>query len=326
VTPILPAALREAVARLAADIAPSDLAKSAAALSAEYRSGGASARAILSPAGIAAYLTVRQPATYAAMAAALGAVTAQRPAFVPKSVLDLGAGPGTASWAAAEFWPHLESITMLDRDPNLLAVAQDLARTSETPALNAAHRVVGDIAALDAKDAFDLVLAGYAIAELPASALARAIEAMWNACRGVLVLVEPGTPAGFTRLLECRTLLLRRDARIVAPCAGDYACPVQWPDWCHFSVRLPRSRAHMRAKNAEVPFEDERFSYLAVARETVAVTRPKARIVSEPRETKPGVVLRLCADGSITERIVPVRDRPAHKRAAKAKWGDAFDA
>ena len=37
-------------------------------------------------------------------------------------------------------------------------------------------------------------------------------------------------------------------------------------DWCHFSVRLPRSREHMHAKRAKVPFEDERFAYLAVSR------------------------------------------------------------
>ena len=38
------------------------------------------------------------------------------------------------------------------------------------------------------------------------------------------------------------------------------------PDWCHFTQRLPRSRAHKQIKEADVPFEDEKFSYVALTR------------------------------------------------------------
>ena len=152
----------------------------------------------------------------------------------------------------------------------------------------------------------------------------RAVEALWSACEGVLVLVEPGTPDGFARILEARTLLARLGARIAAPCPGDYACPIQAPDWCHFAVRLPRLRAHLRAKGASVPFEDEKFSYLAVAREGMALTPVASRILARPHVTKPGVQLRVCAEGAISERWTLKRDKDAYRALSKKGWGDAL--
>ena len=49
------------------------------------------------------------------------------------------------------------------------------------------------------------------------------------------------------------------------------------PDWCHFTQRLPRSRAHKQIKGAELPFEDEKFSYVALTRAPAArASRPRA--------------------------------------------------
>ena len=49
---------------------------------------------------------------------------------------------------------------------------------------------------------------------------------------------------------------------------------LQPPDWCHFTQRLPRSRAHKQIKGAELPFEDEKFSYVALTRAPVARIPP----------------------------------------------------
>lgn len=69
-----------------------------------------------------------------------------------------------------------------------------------------ANIVETDIASLSDAGA-DLVLAGYALAELPQSALSRAVPALWAATKGVLVVVEPGTPDGYARILYCRDVL-----------------------------------------------------------------------------------------------------------------------
>ena len=44
-------------------------------------------------------------------------------------------------------------------------------------------------------------------------------------------------------------------------------------DWCHFSQRLPRSRDHMLLKDASVPFEDERYSYVVVTQAEGGIRR-----------------------------------------------------
>ena len=331
----LPPALRAAIARFVEGIAPKDLASRTATLTETYRCGGGSNSAIRDRHDVAAYLTTRLPATYAAIAAALDAVKERIPNFAPAHLLDVGAGPGTASWAAAETWP-LESITMLDRNPHLLATARTLAETSEHSSLADAQFIGGDLVThlppplagevppKAVEGGYDLILAGYTFAELPMQTRARVLTNLWNACRGIIVIVEPGTPAGYATILACRTQLLAAGARIVAPCPGNHACPIAAPDWCHFAARLPRSRAHMRAKDASLPFEDEKFSYLAVAREHIELAPVEARIVSPPLASKPGVRLRLCTPSGIGDRVVLKRDKPAYKAVSRKTWGDAL--
>ena len=80
----------------------------AALISKTYRDGGNSG-AIRSETDALAYALARMPATYAAVTASLNALREIRPDFAPNSLLDVGAGPGTASWAAAEAFPSLQS-------------------------------------------------------------------------------------------------------------------------------------------------------------------------------------------------------------------------
>lgn len=51
-----------------------------------------------------AYAASRMPACYAALEAALGEVAARRPGWRPAGMLDFGAGPATAVWAAQQVW------------------------------------------------------------------------------------------------------------------------------------------------------------------------------------------------------------------------------
>src|SRR5690606_38564514 len=71
---------------------------------------------------VKAYLAQRMPATYAAIRASLGALAEARPDFRPKTLLDIGAGPGTALWAVADLWQGLDQTVLIE--------ASDAARTT----------------------------------------------------------------------------------------------------------------------------------------------------------------------------------------------------
>src|SRR6185312_13937041 len=191
------------------------------------------------------------------------------------------------------------------------------------PALRGAQAQRGDLTAAGPWPRADLVVTSYALAELAPDKQTSTVGELWNACEGILALVEPGTPAGYARLLAARTALIAAGATILAPCPHALACPLVGEDWCHFSVRLPRSRDHRLAKGAEVPFEDERFSYLIAARPGIAASPWRARVLAPPRTGKPGIALKLCGlDGQVEQRVAAKRDKPAYAAARRLGWGD----
>ena len=271
----------------------------------------------------AAYLAVRLPATYAAVSAVLAQVPPARLTGV-HSVLDLGAGPGTATWAAMAACPALTNATQVDRSASLLSLGARLAAAATGQRAVALTQHVADISATG-WPASDLVIAAYALAELPAAAQVRTVTAAWKATRQLLVLVEPGTPAGFDRIHAARTLLIASGAHIVAPCPHEGACPMRSSadegDWCHFAVRVPRSRRHRQIKGGTLGYEDEKFACL-VASPEASLTRVGGRVLRHPRVEKGRIVLTLCASDGTHHRQVVTRRDEAWRAARKAEWGD----
>jgi ribosomal protein RSM22 (predicted rRNA methylase) len=94
------------------------------------------------------------------------------------------------------------------------------------------------------------------------------------------------------------------------------------PDWCHFTQRLPRSRVHKQLKAAELPYEDEKFIYVALSR--APVTRRPVRVLAQPELTKIAIAAKLCTPQGIERVIAPRRDKPAYARFRKLSWGDAI--
>lgn len=305
----LPPPRAELLNALLEGVSRKDLARRVDKLSAGYRAGQTSL-AIASQMDALAYAVARAPATYAAARAVFGRVMEVMPDFAPASLLDVGAGPGTASWAAAEMWPRL-AVTMLDHNAPLRDLAARL--------MGEARIIGGDLGG--EKPKADLVAANYVLAEFPERAAAGTARDLWNVAGQMLVLVEPGTPQGFARIRAARAALIEAGAHVAAPCTHDAACPMSGNDWCHFSQRLSRSRAHMIAKHASVPFEDERYAYVAATRAAVA---KGARIVKPPVEAKPGITLPLCDTNGLHGEFIARRDKDAFRRARKLEWGDLF--
>ncbi len=315
----LPDHLRDALAQLCEGQSRRDLAERARAMSEAYRSGGTS-KPIADERDALAYALVRMPATYAAASACLAAVREARPDFAPASMLDAGAGPGTVTWAAASVFSSLSDFVLLDANAALTGLAKVLTTPNER--LAGAGFRLGDIRQLLANvPASDLIVAGYLIGELDERAQADLADLMWERTRDTLLVVEPGTPAGYARIIALRARLIARGAHVFAPCPHDAACPLVAPDWCHFAQRLPRSRDHMLLKDADVPFEDEKFSYVALSR--TPLDNRAARVLAPPEVTKFGVTAKLCTAQGLTRTSIPRRDRTAYAQARRWRWGDA---
>ena len=139
--------------------------------------------------------------------------------------------------------------------------------------------------------------------------------------RDTLLIVEPGTPAGYARIIALRAQLVASGAHVAAPCPHNDTCPLSAPDWCHFTQRLPRSQAHKQIKAAELPYEDEKFAYVALTR--ASVTAHPDRVLRQPDVTKVAVSARLCTPQGLVMAEVPRRAKAEYARARRWRWGDA---
>ena len=318
ISPLLSPALKAALEAKLHGLSRSDVAARSALISKTYREGGGSGT-IRTEADALAYALARMPATYAAVAACLNALIDVRPDFAPQSLLDIGAGPGTATFAAAEAFPSLQDLALLDRNRPLRALATELA--AENPRLSRLSYSSGEArSALAQADGADLVVASYVIGEFAEPERDDLVALAWSKARDALLIVEPGTPAGYARIIAARAQLITNGAHVLAPCPHDAPCPLTAPDWCHFAQRLARSRAHKEIKGTELPFEDEKFSYVIVAR-APAPNRP-ARVLAAPAVSKVEVAAKLCTAGGVTLAKVPRRDRGGYAAARRWRWGD----
>jgi ribosomal protein RSM22 (predicted rRNA methylase) len=317
----LPASLRQAVDRLLERTPLAELQRASGLLSARYRAELRDGRLHLDGSlAVKAYLATRLPATYAAVRASFGTVADASPDFAPASLLDIGAGPGTALWAAADCWRALDAAVLVEASAAARSAGETLG--GEKPAVSA-RWVAGDATrGLPDLAPADLVTLCYVLDELDAAQRTALVDRLWALTAGVLVIVEPGTPAGWQRILGARDQLIAAGAHLVAPCPHERPCPLRPPDWCHFSRRVARSRLHRLAKGGDVPWEDEKYIFVAAARQAV---RPRqARVIAPPRGGKGLVTLKLCeADGGMAERIFSKRDGDDFRIARRLDWGDA---
>ena len=316
----LPEELRRGIERETAAVDAALLPRAARELSRRYQEGEPTA--LRSPAHLAAYLETRLPATFAANRRVFAEIAERRPDFAPRSLLDLGAGPGTSLWAAVDAFPGLEKITLVEREAQLVAAGRRMAAGSRHPAVVAAQWRRQDVLAKSAAEPHDLVVISYALAEISMKAAAQFLRSAWEATGGLLAVIEPGTPAGFARVLAARAALLDWGAHLVAPCPHSQACPMTAGDWCHFAVRLERSAAHRRLKQGALSYEDEKFSYLVAGR--AAAELPAARIVRHPLIRPGHIQLTLCTARGLERRTVAKSQKEAYRRARRAEWGASW--
>ncbi|MEU6307601.1 small ribosomal subunit Rsm22 family protein [Streptomyces chartreusis] len=322
--PVPPSAetLRSALATLLDDLPPRQAAQAVERLIANYRGATPTDAPILRDrADVAAYAAYRMPATFEAVHSALEAFARTVPDWTPATHTDVGGGTGAATWAVAATWPGERGVTVLDWAEPALAIGREIAAAE--PTLDKARWQRTRIDSTLTLDPTDLVTVSYVLNELTARDRATLLDTVASAARTV-VIVEPGTPDGYTRVIEARDRLIAAGFRIAAPCPHSATCPiVPGTDWCHFSARVSRSSLHRRIKGGSLAYEDEKFSYVAATR--LPATPAPARVVRKPQIRKGQVLLDLCeTDTSLHRTTITKRHGDLYKAARDTEWGDSW--
>lgn len=318
--------LRAAVEEQAKKYKHSELKKAAVSIRERYlEEGGTGKKLLTKDVEAVAYSLTRMPATFGAVSSALsytlpGMYQSKQKELEKFSLLDVGAGCGAASWALSALLP-LRSVTCLERERAM----RDLGRTfmQEGPDVLKNARWLDADLLREQLERHDVVVASYVVNELAQEDRAEVLQNLWEHAGQLLLLVEPGTPAGFAVIKEARELLLGMGAHIAAPCPHENACRLKEDDWCHFTCRIARSRLHRELKDGDAPYEDEKFTYLAITRQE---TKPvfTARILRHPYVEKGRVTLELCTREENKTLRVTKRDAGLFKKARKAKCGDGL--
>jgi ribosomal protein RSM22 (predicted rRNA methylase) len=303
--------LRQALDVVLQDVAPARLADSVHRLIGDYRSGAPATEPLLrNMVDATAYAAYRMPATHAAVTAALEQLPE---GLAPASLTDLGGGTGAAAWAARDVFGRIP-VTVLDQVPEALKLGERIAKGEgfAWQQWRLGEPVPGA----------DLVTVSYVLTELDEDAQADLVAQASAAAAKAVVLVEPGTPPGYRRILAARDRLMADGWHVAAPCPHQLACGMQGRDWCHFAARVNRSALHRRLKDASLGYEDEKYSFVAATRQPVDVP---GRVVRHPAFRKGLVTLQLCrADGTVGPALVSKREGPLYKAARDAEWGDRW--
>lgn len=316
----MPILLQEAVEALLTDMPQKAVREAASALSQRYRTdekAPAGVRLLSSEEEMRAYCAFRMPATYAALVRAMHMMK-ECGAEDMTTLTDVGSGTGSALWAAEEVYEEIKSAELYEREQGMIRLARQLAEQR----IKAEVRwTQGDMLEAELARA-DLVTASFCLGELDQDQAGQMVKKLWAAADKALLIVEPGTPAGHARIRRYLEILKAEGAHMAAPCCGMDNCPIAQDDWCNFTVRIERSRLHKYLKEGSLPYEDEKFAFLAVTKEPVKPV--SARIRRHPLIRGGYVELPVCTKDAA--KIVKVtKKHPGYKAARKAEVGDRWE-
>ena len=312
----IPEGLKDSINRLLSENKASNIIESAQTISNRYRKNdGKGKRLLTNESEAVSYVISRMPATYAAVYSAFKQILANYNEKMT-SLLDVGAGTGTGTWAVNEI-ENMSQITCLEREKSMSNIGKKLMKNT---ALDNVQWKSYNILQDEIAEKADIVLTSYMINELPEQKRENAVLKLWQATNKLMVVIEPGTPEGFKNILNIRNLIKEQGGYIVAPCCCNGECPIKENDWCAFYARVARSSIHRQAKGGNLGYEDEKFSYIAFSKTPVEITGE--RILRHPQINSGFVKVKLCTAEGIQEKTYSKKDGEIYKKIKKLDAGE----
>ena len=294
-----------------------------------------------------AYAIARMPATYAATSTVCSQVfeiierknSKAKENF--KTLIDVGAGTGSATLSISEQL-NLEKITCLEREAAMIDLGKTLLSESLNMIVKNASWKNIDISDYIHSDRSttkkddkennetllkaDIVISSYMLNEFAEENILKIVNVLWRMTNDVLIIVEPGTPNDYKRLMKVKDYLIENGGNVIAPCICEKKCNLPLNDWCNFTCRVERTKLQKEVKCGNVPFEDEKFMYLAVSKNDYNSEKDKiARIIRHPIIKSGMVEVKLCLNEQIINKTYTKKDKEIYKKIRKVKVGDIIE-
>lgn len=316
----LPVELRSLIEEKLDGISVKELQKNSESVSLKYRDDNRDgSRLVTEEIEALAYSAVRMPATYGAIHTVLqNTFEIYKPEI--HSILDVGAGTGAGTWAVNGLTDFKEAVC-LEREDVMMNLGKSLMKESGIEQLENAKWEKFDLVNSDLTHQADLVICSYVLNEISEQERMQALDKLWNATNKILVIIEPGTPVGFSEIKEIRKKLIETGGQVIAPCPNIEKCPMPENDWCHSTCRVSRTKIHKLLKSGDVPYEDEKFSYIAVSKQAFE-KQDFSRVLRHPKIESGKITLQICSNEGISEKVITKKDKELFKTARKAGCGD----
>lgn len=280
------------------------------------------------PNDMLAYLSLRFPATYAQIYAALSQIKERIPDWQPKSVLDLGAGPATGIFAAYGVWPTITSSTAVDQEQYFLSLGSHLFHDSKTPVNVNWQKKRIDQWIQESPGSYDLIIVANVLNELPTGLKHEFLEKLSHIKNAVIVLLEPGTRHGY-EIIQSATKKIIPTAPLIAPYIENNFIESQ-KYWILFSQRFIRPeflrlvRQSMRDSDLMASdWEETKYSYVAFG--DISVTHQPYAVCIGPVERYHGYLQLPALTKNGVEKIkVMKRHKELYSFAKNIKWGETI--
>ena len=310
----IPFELEEKITREIQNVKLSDLKEVAQTLSNRYMNEKRKGQSLINKKlEVLAYSIIRMPATFCAINKAIEETLKKYNTSI-ENALDIGSGTGAGEWAILNNI-DINKITCIEREDEMASLAQKLLEEHKN--INWKNQ---DIVKNKINEKADLVIVSYMINELQDEVKEDVIKNILESFNKIVIFIEPGTPAGFNNIKRIQKMALKNNLNILAPCTSQNECNLPEDDWCHSIIRVERNKVHKFLKDADAPYEDEKFSYIAISKEKI--DNSGSRILRHPNISSGYIKTKLCTNGNIEEKTFTKKEKEMFKKVKKLKCGD----
>ena len=216
----------------------------------------------------------------------------------PLKILDVGAGPGTGSFAALSSLPGDHSITLVESNPHMRHVAEDLCAALS---LQKVEGVI-NLNDLEEEERFELILVGNLLNELSVTDAQRLLGRLVTklAAQGTLLLLEPALKETTQLLMSHRDWLLESYTDLAPrfPCTHSSPCPMRRAradDWCHGTLTWEPPLL-VRQLDELTGFNKHRIKFSAFACSRGSSIPQGYRVLSDAERTNAGDTATVCGE------------------------------